>query len=63
MLKAGADFSDKTIEQLISLDAKNFDMGDKKVKIAQVNAVDTNEFFHVKRKLKKRLKQLSLRKI
>lgn len=43
MLKAGADLSDKTVEQLITLDAKNFDMGDKKVKIAQVNAVDTNE--------------------
>ena len=43
MLKAGADLSDKTVEQLITLDAKNFDMGNKKVKIAQVNAVDTNE--------------------
>ena len=43
MLKAGADLSDKTVEQLITLDAKNFDMGDKKVKIAQVNAVDTND--------------------
>ena len=43
MLKAGADLSDKTVEQLITLDAKEFDMGDKKVKIAQVNAVDTND--------------------
>ena len=30
MLKAGADLSDKTIEQLITLDAKEFDMGDIK---------------------------------
>lgn len=43
MLKAGADLSDKTIEQLISLDAKEFAMGSYKVEIAQVNAVDTND--------------------
>lgn len=43
MLKAGADLSDKTIEQLISLDAKEFSMGNYKVEIAQVNAVDTND--------------------
>jgi len=43
MLKAGADLSDKTIEQLISLDAKEFSMGHAKVEIAQVNAVDTND--------------------
>ena len=30
MLKAGADLSDKTIEQLISLDAKEFSMGKQK---------------------------------
>ncbi|NMO97802.1 manganese-dependent inorganic pyrophosphatase [Paenibacillus lemnae] len=43
MLKAGADLSDKTIAQLISLDAKEFQMGGAKVEIAQVNAVDTAE--------------------
>ncbi|GGF92746.1 manganese-dependent inorganic pyrophosphatase [Paenibacillus abyssi] len=43
MLKAGADLSDKTIAQLISLDAKEFQMGNYKVEIAQVNAVDTND--------------------
>lgn len=43
MLKAGADLSDKTIEQLISLDSKEFSMGNYKVEIAQVNAVDTND--------------------
>lgn len=43
MLKAGADLSDKTISQLISLDAKEFTMGSAKVEIAQVNAVDPNE--------------------
>lgn len=43
MLKAGADLSDKTVNQLISLDAKEFQMGGYKVEIAQVNAVDTND--------------------
>ena len=43
MLKAGADLSDKTVEQLISLDAKEFPMGTYRVEVAQVNAVDTND--------------------
>jgi manganese-dependent inorganic pyrophosphatase len=43
MLKAGADLSDKSIAQLISLDAKEFKMGEYKVEIAQVNAVDVND--------------------
>ncbi|EIJ80620.1 putative manganese-dependent inorganic pyrophosphatase [Bacillus methanolicus PB1] len=43
MLKAGADLSDKTIEQLISLDAKEFQMGRSKVEIAQVNTVDPKD--------------------
>ncbi|HJV17883.1 MAG TPA: manganese-dependent inorganic pyrophosphatase [Bacillales bacterium] len=43
MLKAGADLSSKTVEQLISLDAKEFQMGENLVVIAQVNSVDTND--------------------
>lgn len=43
MLKAGANLGDKTIEQLIALDAKVFQMGNYKVEIAQVNAIDTND--------------------
>ncbi|WP_028563203.1 manganese-dependent inorganic pyrophosphatase [Paenibacillus pinihumi] len=43
MLKAGADLSDKTIEQLLSVDAKEFQMGAYKVEIAQVNAIDPND--------------------
>ncbi|MDH4616863.1 manganese-dependent inorganic pyrophosphatase [Brevibacillus sp. AY1] len=46
MLKAGADLSDKTITELISLDAKEFQMGSAKVEIAQVNAVDVNDIMH-----------------
>ncbi|TFB21385.1 manganese-dependent inorganic pyrophosphatase [Filobacillus milosensis] len=43
MLKAGADLSQKSAEELISLDAKEFTMGSQKVEIGQVNTVDTNE--------------------
>lgn len=43
MLKAGADVSSKTTEQLISLDAKPFNIGGNKVIIAQVNTVDPQD--------------------
>jgi manganese-dependent inorganic pyrophosphatase len=43
MLKAGADLSDKSVAQLISIDSKEFTIGSAKVEIAQVNAVDTND--------------------
>ncbi len=43
MLKAGADLGAKTVEQLLSLDAKEFPMGEYKVEIAQVNAIDVND--------------------
>ena len=43
MLKAGANLSDKTAEELISIDAKEFPMGSFKVEVAQVNAIDVNE--------------------
>lgn len=43
MLKAGADLSQNSSEELIALDAKEFNMGGKKVEVAQVNAVDTDE--------------------
>ncbi|GGI13225.1 manganese-dependent inorganic pyrophosphatase [Gottfriedia solisilvae] len=43
MLKAGANLADKSIETLVSLDSKEFQMGNYKVEIAQVNAVDTND--------------------
>ena len=43
MLKAGADLSKKTVDELLKLDAKEFQMGSAKVEIAQVNAVDVND--------------------
>lgn len=43
MLKAGADLSKKTVNELLTLDAKEFNMGTSKVEVAQVNTVDVND--------------------
>ncbi|WP_042224337.1 manganese-dependent inorganic pyrophosphatase [Oceanobacillus manasiensis] len=45
MLQAGADLSDKSVTELLTMDAKEFAMGDAKVEIAQVNAVNTNAIY------------------
>ncbi|MBR3120883.1 manganese-dependent inorganic pyrophosphatase [Oceanobacillus profundus] len=45
MLQAGADLSDKSARDLITMDAKEFSMGEAKVEIAQVNAVDTSDIY------------------
>lgn len=42
MLKAGADVSKKTVAELL-LDAKEFNMNDNKVEIAQINVVDVDD--------------------
>ncbi|MBM7649460.1 manganese-dependent inorganic pyrophosphatase [Bacillus ectoiniformans] len=56
MLKAGADLSDKSAADLISLDAKVFPMGNCKVEIAQINAVDTNEVLERKAEIEDAMK-------
>ncbi len=43
MLKAGTNLSDKTALQLIDRDAKTFPMGDKNLRIGQVNTVDVQD--------------------
>lgn len=43
MLKAGADLRDKSVEELLTLDAKEFEMAGKKVEVAQVNTVDIQD--------------------
>ncbi len=64
MLKAGADLSDKTINQLTSLDAKEFEMGNYKVVIAQVNAVDTDDVLSRQKEIEESLlKQISDRQL
>ncbi|TMN22880.1 manganese-dependent inorganic pyrophosphatase [Lentibacillus cibarius] len=57
MLKAGADLSDKSAHDLITMDAKEFTMGDAKVQIAQVNAVDTNQIYASQAAIEKEMEQ------
>lgn len=45
MLKAGTDLSDKTVAELLQMDAKVFTMGAAKVEIAQINAVDVESIY------------------
>ncbi len=43
MLKAGADVSDKSAEELISLDAKDYTVGNYSFSVAQINTVDPQD--------------------
>ena len=43
MLKAGTDLSDLSGDELINLDCKEFNLNDKKAKVAQVNTADIPE--------------------
>lgn len=52
MLKAGADLSGKSLEELISMDAKEFTFeSGLKIEIAQVNAVDIEEVMQNQKEL------------
>ncbi|NMA91006.1 MAG: manganese-dependent inorganic pyrophosphatase [Amphibacillus sp.] len=52
MLKAGADLSGKTIEELLTIDSKQFEMGDNLVQVAQINTVDPNELLEQESEIK-----------
>ncbi|WP_026909167.1 manganese-dependent inorganic pyrophosphatase [Paucisalibacillus globulus] len=51
MLQAGADLSDKSVLELITMDAKEFAMGEAKVEIAQVNTVDASKVYELQAEL------------
>ncbi|RST74230.1 manganese-dependent inorganic pyrophosphatase [Siminovitchia acidinfaciens] len=57
MLKAGADVSGKTAEELLSLDAKPFQMGQAKVEIAQVNAIGVEDILSRKAEIEEALER------
>lgn len=58
MLKAGADLSDQTALDLVTMDAKEFTMGEANVQIAQVNAVDTNQVYASQDSIEKEIEKL-----
>lgn len=45
MLKAGADMSDRSVAEWISMDSKEFTMNEEQVEIAQLNTVDTESIY------------------
>lgn len=51
LLKAGTNTADKTADQLLNGDAKNFPMGEHTVRIGQVNVVDVDEVLDRKAEL------------
>ncbi len=57
MLKAGADLSNKTLEDLISLDSKEFEAGEYRFEVAQVNAIDVSEVLDRQEELEALMKQ------
>ncbi|MFC3041491.1 manganese-dependent inorganic pyrophosphatase [Virgibacillus xinjiangensis] len=58
MLKAGADLSDKSMVELLTMDAKEFSMGDAKVEIAQVNTVDASTIYENQQELEKEINNI-----
>lgn len=59
MLKAGASTTDKSESDIINMDAKTFDMGNYKTRIAQVNTVDIDEVFDRRDALEKEMLEVS----
>lgn len=59
MLKAGASTTDKSISDILSMDAKSFNMGDYSTHIGQVNTVDIDEVFARQEELTKAMLETS----
>lgn len=51
LLKAGTNLSNKSVDELLNLDAKTFEMSGKNVRIAQVNAIGFTEMKEQKERL------------
>lgn len=59
MLKAGTNLASKTEEELITADAKSFEMSGKIVRVDQVNTVDLDEVFAREDKLRAAMEKQS----
>ncbi|MGB3160219.1 MAG: manganese-dependent inorganic pyrophosphatase [Carnobacterium sp.] len=60
LLKAGTNLSHKSANELLDMDAKSFPMGNKNVRVAQVNVVDVNDVFAKQSELEATMVELSL---
>src|SRR5699024_11457912 len=59
MLKAGASTTDKSISDILSMDAKSFNIGEYTTHIGQVNTVDIDEVFERQEALEKAMLEVS----
>ena len=55
MLKSGTDVLDKTVDELVASDAKEFKMGSFRVKIAQINVIDFADVMNRQQELEPKL--------
>lgn len=62
MLKAGTDLSDKSIEELLAMDAKEFTMGQSKVEIAQINAIDIDAIYEKQKEMETAIEKVIAQK-
>ncbi len=58
MLQAGADLSDKSALELVKMDAKEFTMGNAKVEVAQVNAVNTAKVYEIQAEIETEINKI-----
>jgi manganese-dependent inorganic pyrophosphatase len=59
LLKAGANVRDKSVEELLTVDAKTFQIGNYAIKIAQINTVDFNDVLDRKEEIEKCIYSIS----
>ncbi|TLG76543.1 manganese-dependent inorganic pyrophosphatase [Culicoidibacter larvae] len=52
MLKAGADLSDKTADELIHIDSKPFEMGKFSVQVSQISVIDVDAIMNQAKQIK-----------
>ena len=60
MLKAGTNTDNKSVDELLDADAKSFPMGDKSVRIGQVNVVDIQDVLKRKEDIQEAMKKQNL---
>ncbi|MFD2638869.1 manganese-dependent inorganic pyrophosphatase [Piscibacillus salipiscarius] len=57
MLEAGTNYSDKSMEELVELDSKDFNLSGKRVKVSQINVVNPAEILRNQEEIKQVLKK------
>lgn len=61
MFKEGSDISNMTVKEILEIDAKPFEIGNKKIKIAQVTVLETKEIFEKETNILKEMEKISMK--